>query len=347
VTPIDLRARFVPDSVYLDTPTYGLAADTVVAAMERGLDRWRRGTATMNEYDTAVALARQLVAETMTTDPARVAVANQVSVLVGTVAASLDDGSAVIAPEGDFTSLLFPLLIQEHRGIELRTVPLEDLADAIDTATDLVAFSLVQSADGRVADADAIETAARRNGARLLVDATQAAGWLPFDPGRFDVTVISAYKWLLCPRGTAFMILGTDHSWLRPVLAGWYAGNDPWQSTYGTPLRLAESARRFDVSPAWLSWIGAVPALEILADTGVARIHRHNVALAASVERQLDLSPSGSAILTVPLADTSPLTGRGIAAAMRASSVRVGFHLYNDQSDVAALVAAVEDGQKV
>ena len=33
--------------------------------------------------------------------------------------------------------------------------------------------------------------------------------------------------------------------------AGWYAGQHPWESIYGTPLRLAEDARRFDVSPAW------------------------------------------------------------------------------------------------
>jgi hypothetical protein len=36
---------------------------------------------------------------------------------------------------------------------------------------------------------------------------------------------------------------------LTPHYAGWYAGDDPWSSVYGGPLRLASDARRFDVSP--------------------------------------------------------------------------------------------------
>ncbi len=342
-TPLPVgHPRFEPDGIYLDTPTYGLAADTVVAALTEALDKWRRGRATMAEYDFAVDRSRELLAQTLGCDPRHVAAANQVSVFVGLVASSLPDGSRVLAPEGDFTSLLFPLLVQEDRGVTVRVVALENLAAAIDDdPVDLVAFSLVQSADGRIADVDAIELAARRTGARLLVDATQAAGWLPFDTRRFDYTVISAYKWLLCPRGTAFLILGTDTSPLRPVFAGWYAGEDVWRSIYGTPLRLAASARRFDVSPAWLSWIGSVPALEIIADAGVAAIHRHDLMLADQARGLLDLPPSGSAIVTVPLADASSLSVRGLTASVRADSVRVGFHIYNDASEVAALAEAV------
>jgi len=32
------------------------------------------------------------------------------------------------------------------------------------------------------------------------------------------------------------------------------AGDDPWSSIYGGPLRLASDARRFDVSPAGHAW---------------------------------------------------------------------------------------------
>jgi selenocysteine lyase/cysteine desulfurase len=248
----------------------------------------------------------------------------------------------VLVPEGEFTSLLFPFLV--HRGIDVREVPLEALADAIDAETTLVAYSLVQSSDGRVADVDAIEARAGHHGARLLVDATQAAGWLPIDANRFDFMVVSAYKWLLSPRGTAFMTFGPRvELTMTPTYAGWYAGEDPWKSTYGTPLRLAESARRFDVSPAWLSWIGTVPALELISDIGIDVIHRHDVGLASNARRMLGLPPSDSAMLTVPMGDTDALTRRGISAAVRAGSVRVGFHLYNDQTDVDALVAAVKD----
>jgi selenocysteine lyase/cysteine desulfurase len=336
---------FSPDSIYLDTPTYGLASATVIEVMIQSLDRWRRGVATMAEYDQAVVLSRRLFSEIVNTDPDQVAVANQASVFVGVVASSLPDASIVVAPDGDFTSLLFPLLVQERRGITLRTAPLSDLVGAIDADTDLVAFSLVQSADGRLAGVDSILDAAARYGAKTLVDATQAAGWLPIVANRFDYMVVSAYKWLLCPRGTAFMTLGPRHDHeMVPILAGWYAGDDPWKSVYGTPLRLAESARRFDVSPAWLPWMGSVPALETIASRGVEAIHRHNTGLADSARQRLGMEPTGSAIVIVPLADTAALTDRGISASLRSSNVRVGFHLYNDDSDVDALVEAVTAG---
>ena len=176
----------------------------------------------------------------------------------------------------------------------------------------------------------------------MLVDATQAAGWLPIDAGRFDYVVASAYKWLMCPRGTAFMAVGAGaDSTITPLAAGWYAGEEPWGSIYGGPLRLATSARRFDVSPAWLSWVGSVPALERIAGAGVSTIHRHDIGLADRAREQLGIDSNGSAIMIVPVPDATVLTDRGIAAAVRSDSVRVGFHLYNDIDDVDALVDAV------
>lgn len=328
----------------MDTPTFGLPSNETLDALEVALDRWKRGVATMKEYDEAVAQSRDLYAELVDVSPSHVAVANQVSVFVGVIASSLAPGSKVLLAEGEFTSVLFPFLVNEKRGIEVTTVPLQDIATAIDSATDLVAFSLVQSSDGRIADVDAIEESARFHSARILVDTTQAAGWMPVQAGRFDYTVASAYKWLLSPRGTAFMTLGdtTDES-VRPLLAGWYAGEEPWKSIYGGPLRLASDARRYDVSPAWLAWIGTVPALEMIAGLGVESIQRHNLELARRIERHLGLEESGSTIVTVPMTDSSRLAELGIHTAVRSNAVRVGVHFYNNADDVDAFLAAVED----
>ena len=87
----------------------------------------------------------------------------------------------MLCVEGDFTSVLFPFLAQEPRGVTVELVPLERLAEALGPEHDLVAFSAVQSADGRIADLDAIAAAAAEHGARTFVDTTQAMGWLPLD----------------------------------------------------------------------------------------------------------------------------------------------------------------------
>ena len=102
----------------------------------------------------------------------------------------------------------------------------------------------MQSSDGAVADLDAIAAAAAQHGALTVVDATQACGWLPLDASRFDVLVCSAYKWLLSPRGSAFMTLRPELAErLTPHGAGWYAGDDPHSSYYGAASAAGRATR--------------------------------------------------------------------------------------------------------
>jgi len=127
-----------------------------------------------------------------------VAIGHQVSPLVALVAGSLRRGATVLAPEGDFTSLLLPFLAA---SCALQSVPLNQLAQAIDARTDLVAVSAVQSVDGRIADLQAIASAAAHHGALALIDATQASGWPPLDASRFDIRSPAATSGCVIPEG--------------------------------------------------------------------------------------------------------------------------------------------------
>nr|WP_281175590.1 aminotransferase class V-fold PLP-dependent enzyme [Nitriliruptor alkaliphilus] len=204
------------------------------------------------------------------------------------------------------------------------------------------------SADGRIADVDAITAAAAEHDAMTLADATQACGWLPVAASRFDVVVAGAYKWLLSPRGTAFMFVRPDrlHD-LVPVNAGWYAGADVWTSIYGGPLRLAGDARRLDVSPAWLAWVGTGPALQAILDLGVDTIHRHDVALSDRFCDGLELPRTGSAIVSVAASDAqlAALEAAGVRASVRAGRVRACFHVTTDETDVDRAVAALRSAR--
>jgi selenocysteine lyase/cysteine desulfurase len=251
----------------------------------------------------------------------------------------------VLAAEEDFTSVLFPFLAHADRDVRVETVPLDRLVESIRAGVNLVAVSAVQSADGRLVPGglDALSAAAARHGCLTYVDATQAVGWLPFDATRFDFVSCGTYKWLLSPRGTAFGVVRPERlEMLRPVNAGWYAGDDPWTSIYGPPLRLAKDARRLDISPAWLAWAGTLPALDLLAEIGIASIHRHDLGLANALRERLGLPRGDSPIVTVSTkGGLERLQSAGIKASIRAGAVRLSFHLYNTEADVDAVARAL------
>jgi selenocysteine lyase/cysteine desulfurase len=339
----EAQSLFAPEVTFLDTASAGLPPSTAAVALERALDTWRAGRATPQDYDTYVAQARKSFAALAGVTAETVAVGSQTSVFAGMVAASLPRGAEVVAADCDFTSVLFPFLAQ--RGLRVRLVPLAEVADAVRRRTRLVAVSAVQSADGALADLDAITSAAAGHGARTFVDVTQSCGWLPLAAGRFDYVVCSAYKWLLCPRGTAFFAIRPERmDEITPLNAGWYAGQEVWSSIYGGPLRLASTARRFDVSPAWLSWVGAVPALRLLQQVGIGAIGAHDVRLANRFRAGLGMPPGESAIVSVQgVPDASERLARaGIRASVRANGLRVAFHLYNTDAHVDAALDALD-----
>jgi len=332
----EARERFRPSGVYLNTASFGLPPDDAWDALQQALEDWRGGRTSWEHWGDSTEGARAAFAGLVGVSPEDVAVGATVSGLVGLVAASLPDGARVLVPEIEFTSTLFPFMVQAGRGVRVRTVPAGELAAAIDADTDVVAFSAVQMATGEVADLDAIAAAAHEYRAMTVVDATQGCGWLPLDAGRFDVVAAAAYKWLLSPRGTAFMTVRRERlESIVPAAAGWYAGEDVHASYFGPPLRLAKDARRLDTSPAWFSWVGTQPALELLLAVGVDAIHAHDVGLANRFRAGVGLPAGHSAIVSAELPGAAGrLEAAGIRAAVRGGRVRTSWHLYNTEEDV-------------
>ena len=338
----DARSLWAAERPYLNTASYGLPPRPAWEALQSALDEWRHGRTSWEHWNAATDRAREAFARLVGVPAERVAAGSTVSAFVGVLASSVPDGARVVVPEIDFASLLFPFLVHEQR-LDVITVPLERLADAVDELTDVVAFSAVQSSNGAVADIDAVLHAAAANEALTVVDATQACGWLPLDASRFDALVCGTYKWLMSPRGTAFMTVSERlRERTEPLLAGWYAGDDVHSSYYGRPLRVAETARRLDTSPAWFNWVATAPALETVLSVGVDAVHEHDVALANRFRVGLGLEPSNTAIVStdVPGA-TDKLAAAGILAAVRAGSLRASFHLYNTDDDVDAALTAL------
>ena len=109
--------------------------------------------------------------------------------------------------------------------LRVRHVPLAELADAIGPDTWMASYSLVQSATGEVADAASVAEAARAVDARVLVDTTQATGWMPTADLEADLIVCHAYKWLSRParggvRGVLAARARRDHAAHRGMVLG-------------------------------------------------------------------------------------------------------------------------------
>lgn len=344
LSPEELRSAFCGTRGYLSACSTGLPTLDTRTAVVADLD----ARPDLSHYAAVTERCRAHVARLVSVPSDRVALGSQTSVMVGLLAASLPDGATVLCPEGEFSSLVLPFA-HAGRGIRVRAVPLAVLADAIGPDVDLVAFSIVQSATGEVADADAIVAAARRHGARTLCDATQAVGWLPVDAGAYDALVCHTYKWLCTPRGVAFLTLSEDFAAsLRPIHAGWYAGEDPWAACYGADASLARSARRFDVSPAWQAMVGAEPALAMFAAADPRALHARVTGLAAAFRSRLGLPEPlrPTPIVAWPDsdgADLARLTAAGVTASGRRGNARVAFHVFNDEADVELAARALRD----
>lgn len=336
---VSFGAEFdVPDG-YLNTASIGIPSAAVGAAVTASVAGWRAGAGRAGEYDEPVARARAGFADLVGVGVDRVAIGPAVSALVGLVAAALPAGSRVLVAGGEFTSVTWPFAVQAGRGVTVTEV---DLAEVGSRALefDLVAVSTAQSADGRLVDLAALR-AARAGGTKVLLDATQSLGWLDADLSWADAVVAAGYKWLLSPRGVAWMAIHPDLAAV-PSAAGWYASADRWADVYGLPMTLAADARALDTSPAWYCHVGAAVALPWLAGLDRAAVHAHCVGLADAFRAGLGMEPAGSAIVSVRREGAGErLAAAGVVSAARAGGARLAFHLYNTEADVTRALEAL------
>jgi selenocysteine lyase/cysteine desulfurase len=337
-----------PGTIYLDAATYGLPPRPTVDAMHQAIADWQAGAADwVTAWDVKGETCRSAFADLIGTSSETVALLPSASVGVGTVAATLTRQDNILVPDDEFTSLLFPLLVAvKEKGASIKTVPFEGLANAVDSNTSMVAFSLVQSQSGRAADLLCITEAAEKHGARTLVDATHAVPFVPVSAKKIDYLVCAAYKHLLSPRGVAFLHVAKKH-WqeVPPLLANWRSTSEPYATYYGGPLEVAETAARFDVSLAWFSWAGAAVSLQLLVEWQRQGLLDQVVGLARRLARRLELPEPLGSVLSVPVDDAeavrADLAALGVKAAVRAGSVRLSPHVYNTVDDIDQTAAAL------
>lgn len=359
MTPEDLR-RLVPaarESAYLNTATYGPAAEPTAAAINDFTDSWSHGRGRFEDWQERAEECRALFARLLGCPVQDVALQPYVSGAAGLVAANLRPGDRVVVNEIEFASNLWPWLAQRERGVEVALVPVRggrcEVADyeaAIGDRVALVAVSAFQSSNGWRAPLRPLADLAHGAGGMLFVDACQGAGGIRLDPSAdgFDLLAADSYKWLMGPRGAGYMYLSpAARDRLRPNAVGAFNATHPTTTYYGPAMELSETASRFDSSLSWISAAGDREALDLLAKVGIGAIEAHNLALAARFRagvEELDLatdafpeaerSPIVALNLDDPDAAAARLADAGVVVARRARGVRFSFHVFNNESDV-------------
>jgi selenocysteine lyase/cysteine desulfurase len=324
---------------YFNTALRGIPPLTSVAAAQRTINMWSRGELDWKKWLDETDAIRSEFALLIGVEPARVGVGHTTAALVNVVAANVQSNSRVLIPEGEHNSNTIPFAAQRHRGITIDSAPLGDLAAAIRPHHAVVALSLVQSFDGAIADLSNISSECRRHGALLCLDLTQAAGWLPFDPGLADILVCSSYKWLMGPNGPAFIVLRESLvQSFRQLQPNWFACADRNAAPYGMEFPAAISASRYDVVPGLISASALLPSLTLINQVGIPTIHRHNTQLAAALCARLDIAHNGSAIVVTDTPDAArKLQARNIRATVRGDRVRLAIHIYNNMDEIELL----------
>lgn len=341
---MDFAELWDPEPGWLNTASYGLPPRPAWEALQAALSDWRVGATSWEPWDESTTRSRESFARLVGADAADVFVGSTVSAAVVPIAAALPDGSKVLTDDVEFTSNVYPWQVHADRGVEVIGVPGDELVAAIRPGIDLVAVSAVQSATGAVLDLAAVVAASKEIGALVVIDASQALGWLPLQVDGVDALIVHTYKWLMSPRGATLGYFSPRLQELcRPSAAGWYAARDVHGSYYSNRMVLAGDARRFDQSPAWFSFVGAAPALELVEQIGVETIHRHNLELANEFRSGLGLPPGDSAIVStsIPGAEEA-FASAGIRAAVRDGKLRASFHIYTTQADVHQALTALK-----
>jgi selenocysteine lyase/cysteine desulfurase len=360
-------------SVYLNQASLGLIGQPAVAAMHTFIDDVaRHGNLHMSDSDEVgyCEALRERAATLLHCDSAQVAIVAGASEILGQLPFLLQPrlNSTILAISSDFPAITRPWLrlaaLKNHRVRFVDDQPTCNLTDtlikAIDENTSVVTVSSVQYATGTVVDIPRLRQSVAEAGARLIVDATQAAGAIRVDAAAWDAdaVVASGYKWLGGHGGVALAVMSSRLLDQIPPSPGWMGAADPFAFD-ATSVSLANDARRYTQSTmSYASMAGLTMAIEQLLSLGEARIDAHARKLAAMLVSGASKygwqpfrglgDPAGSPhIISLGHARESvqaavgSLRGHNIVCGIRGGRIRISLAPYNDASDINTLIEAL------
>ncbi|WP_413738451.1 aminotransferase class V-fold PLP-dependent enzyme [Sodalis sp. RH21] len=306
-----------------------------------------------------VQVVRQQIASFWHVEAQDIGFVSNVAEGVSMVIESIDwqPGDNVCVYTNEYPSLVSTLSLQKQK-MELRLAPSlapEDMAKYLDGRTRLIAVSYISYLNGERADLTRLRALADSVGAILVVDYTQASGYLPIDAGIADFAFSACYKWLLGITGTAIAFWNSRRqpAW-RPVSAGWHSisiGTD--RPDYLGELTLHHDAMCFTRgNPAHISLYVLSSALDYLSTFDMHLVESHIQQLTVPLLAALASHAISTSTPPEPIRhgasvciDTphnakvvAMLREHGIFAWGGRGRVRFSFHGYNALADIDHLI---------
>ncbi|MGH9398852.1 MAG: aminotransferase class V-fold PLP-dependent enzyme [Thermoanaerobaculia bacterium] len=347
------------------TPLPRLVAGAIDAHTEntklKGAADWRRWYADVERV-------REKAAAFLGADRTEIAFLPSTSWGLNLVAQAVDwkPGDNVVGDDMEFPANVYPWMLLEKRGVELRLagnrggrVSVDDVAASIDARTRVVAVSWVAFHNGWVYPIGEIGRLCRERGILFVVDAIQGLGALPLDVGQtpVDVLVADAHKWLLGAEACAvFYVAASARERLPPPFGGWWnVKTDRGYLDYRLDFHAGGRGYEAGSMPTG-QILGLGAALDLLSAMGQPAVRQRILATVAALARGLQErgwrvatpEPLASGILAAVPREGSDkrmakeLEKRGIIVSPREGAVRFSPHAYNDAAEVARALEAID-----
>lgn len=340
---------------YLNAGTDGPLPARAVQASAQELQRELTEGRAMAHFERRSELSGELraaYARALGADPADVALTTCTTEGMAQVVGGLElaRGDEILTSDEEHPGLLGALsAARALHGVDVREVPLAEIANAVGPRTRLVACSHVGWVSGSLAPAELSQV-----DVPVLLDGAQGVGAVPVDVHALGCDAYSGagQKWLCGPDSTGML-------WVSPALRerisvsrrGYANLSDPNQ---GLDAQLHDDARRFDTLSQSAETVAcALAAITVLESAGWAAVHEHASTLAARLaellaERGREPAPRGPSTLVSfhspdPEGERTLLAERGVIVRNIPDRpwLRASVGAWNDEQDLERLLQAL------
>lgn len=234
----------------------------------------------------------------------------------------------------------------------------ENILNAINSNTGLVAISQVHWADGTLFDLIEIRKKTKEMGALLIIDGTQSVGAFPFNVQEIkpDALTCAGYKWLMGSYGIGVAYYGATFANGTPIEHNWInrKGSENFSELVNYQDEYQPGAMRYSVGEQ-SNFILVPMLLESLKQLNAWGVENIQVYCKSITEKPVKKLQEKGYWVEEPAYRASHLFGirkegmevekikeqlekHQIYVSIRGSSIRVSPHVYNSESDMMKLV---------